>query len=357
MKKKICNVTAIILALTFMSAAIIACFVIVGKLDVSAAFVGRGNSMSLTGLLSEANTYDVEEINSGSKTVEYDLTETNGNTVMSAPQITVLTAGLGGTAAHWSNAYPLTKPNANGVNDTYFAYDEDSLIHQLYLKANGNANVYLAKMDYENYIMYLTLYDLININDFVTVDSVTKSKDEIMSDYTASCDYLTEITQINDVSKHIIIVFEPSNPEASNDSVYYEFNYMLSNVVYDVSLHNPNNALPKVNLIGHSRGGLTNMQYALDHPDLVASMVSMGTPYLGSEECYALGELILGSSPGLDDIINEDVYNSYLNRWNTNYDNLYGDINVTTIGSKTKIDFIDYILDEFIDCHIFLWTL
>ena len=56
---------------------------------------------------------------------------------------------------------------------------------------------------------------------------------------------------------------------------------MLSKIVYDVKELN-GGILPKVNLIGHSRGGLTNLQYALDHPDLVDSLISIGTPYFGT---------------------------------------------------------------------------
>ena len=57
---------------------------------------------------------------------------------------------------------------------------------------------------------------------------------------------------------------------------------MLSKIVYDVKFLN-GGELPKINLIGHSRGGLTNLQYALDHPDLVAGLYSMGTPYFGTD--------------------------------------------------------------------------
>lgn len=349
MKVRIQSLTAIILVFLFCSISSLAVIISLKTLETNAAFDGYSEEMTLVELLNASNTYNISNINSSKKTVSYNLDSKNNNSVMDTPQITVLTPGLGGTAAHWSNAYPLTETNAEGDEETYFAYDEDSIVNQLYMKAGGDANIYWAIMSDEYDIIDFTLYDIVNIDDFVTVENVTKPKSEIMGNYSNNDIYLTEITQIDDVSKPIIIVFEPDNPDGSNNSIYYQFNYMLSKIVYDVSLHNPNNALPKVNLIGHSRGGLTNMQYALDHPDLVASMVSAGTPYLGSEECQALGRAILGPSAGLNDINNLDLLDSYLQRWNTNYERLYSNINVTAIGSETKIDFIGNILDNTIE--------
>lgn len=56
---------------------------------------------------------------------------------------------------------------------------------------------------------------------------------------------------------------------------------MLSSILYKLK-DNYGGKIPKVNLVGHSRGGLTNLQYALDHPDIVENLISIGTPYFGS---------------------------------------------------------------------------
>ena len=84
-----------------------------------------------------------------------------------------------------------------------------------------------------------------------------------------------------DFSKNVIILFNALNPGYDNDYIYTQFNYMMSKVLIEAKNQN-GGKLPKVNLIGHSRGGLTNMQYALDHPDLVDNMYSFGTPYIGT---------------------------------------------------------------------------
>ena len=99
-------------------------------------------------------------------------------------------------------------------------------------------------------------------------------------------------------------------------------------------------------------GGLTNLQYALDHPDLVESIYSLGTPYLGTtmgsihEYFYSLG-LFRDDIPfplGEADIIDENTYNEYYNRWNNNYEELYKDINVLALGSYSDLDFLLYSL-------------
>ena len=325
--RKLVAICLMFIFVLFACAALITAF---NSLTANAAFAGYGAELSDEELYSNSNTYNVSDI--GDNEVTYNFNSPNGKTVMEEPQITVLTPGLGGTAAHWSNAYPDVHKNEKGEDVTYFAYSEDSIIHQLYMKAGGDAYVYWAKMyNAENF----NLYDIIKVDD-----------ETYKEDYEKYEDNLTEVVQIEDVSKPIIIVFESSNPVGGNDEVYYELNYMLSKVVYDVSLHNPGKALPKVNLIGHSRGGITNLQYALDHPDLVDKLISLGTPYLGSEESLAFGEMILGWSEGLEDINTLSLTDGYLERWNSNYEWLYSDIDVTAIGAISSILFISDMLGE-----------
>lgn len=325
MKVRTRKLVAICLMSIFALFACAALITALNSLTANAEFTGYGTKLSNEELYNNSNTYNVSTI--ADNKITYNLNTSNGKTVMEEPQITVLTPGLGGTAAHWSNNYPKVQPNYKNIDDTYFAYKEYSLIHQLYMKAGGDAYVYWAKM-HENEDAF-NLYDIINVDNEIYKTNYSKHEDD-----------LTEITRIDDVSKPIIIVFESSDPEGANDKVYYELNYMLSHIVYDVSLHNPNNALPKVNLIGHSRGGITNLQYALDHPDLVDKLISLGTPYLGSEESLAFGELILGKSEGLTDINTLSLTDGYLERWNTNYDRLYSDIDVTAIGAISSVMFV-----------------
>ena len=296
----------------------------IAKADTTGKFVGVSGSPNDNSLYSVTNTYNYLGNNNEGEDEDksiYDYFDTgvgkkNTNSVYSgAPQITVLTHGLGGGAFHWSN---------NGLN--VFAYDEDSLfmrIDEELSKNGGNgAHLYWAKM--------------ININSFYLYDLKTKPNDK-----NVYLDNVNTVTSINDISKHIVIVFEAtySARNGYNYQVYEEFNYMLSKIVYDVKCLN-GGYLPKINLIGHSRGGLTNLQYALDHPHMVASMFSIGTPFFGSDTAATSLGAKIAIGTGRLDIINREVFTHYYERWNNDYDRLYSGINTHALGGYSDSDFV-----------------
>lgn len=224
------------------------------------------------------------------------------------PQITVLTHGWGADATYWSSA--------DGLGVT-FAEDSDSLLYKLSEKVGG-AKIYRAQTWGGNYSdPKYTLYE----------------------------NYGETVANINSVSKHIIIVFDSSNSTKSHDTVYAEFQYMLNDIIARVKELNPGKQSPKVNLIGHSRGGITNLQYALDYPQNVDSMISIGTPYFGSAVAKAFGEALYGSSEGLSDICNESIYNGYYQRWTNGYESKYKDINSIAIGGVADIEYQCAVLD------------
>ena len=118
--------------------------------------------------------------------------------------------------------------------------------------------------------------------------------------------------------------------------------------MYQVKITN-GGVLPKLNLIGHSLGGLTNMQYALDHPQMIDSMYSFDTPYIGTTiaeldynyaDSSALELFNPEAAPGENDLANRDVYLKYLNRWNNNYDELYANIRVMALGGTTSLRYL-----------------
>lgn len=279
-------------------------------------FIGSVNYSSKASLYKATNTYAYNEPteNHDSTYIYYDLTSLENNPVMSGdPQITVLTHGLLGNASHWSN-------NGSGA----FAPDSSSLISQLdlqiYNKTGAHANIYWAKMVLHDSFKLYDLNDPSNIDD---------------GEYTAN----TSLQDIYGVTGHFIIIFEAYAPDASNYMVYEEFNYMLSMIVSDIKETN-GGILPKINLIGHSRGGLTNLEYALDHPDMVASVFSLGTPYFGSAPGKTeIGKTLAGDGGGLVDIVNSTIYENYYSRWIQNYQK-YSHINYHALGGYSDTDFI-----------------
>lgn len=298
-------------------------------------------------LYSETNTYNYKELkdvngnmmntidfnfNNNSR---YDMSKRNNNIVSNRkPMITVFTHGWDGHASDWSK-------NSNG-----FGYNQESLINKLI--NSQDSYLYVGSFydeNGDNSIYNHYNYKLIDI----TSDYILKNKIKLNDEkYTNS--YIT------DISKHIIIVFDGVHTGLGHDYIYTQFNYMLSNVVYQVKQLN-NGELPKINLIGHSRGGLTNLQYALDHPDMVYGLYSIGTPYLGTSIAEldinnlngALADSFGESGIGERDLANYDVYSKFYNRWNNNYSYLYSNINVIALGGITSIDYFLSYLTNLID--------
>ena len=79
--------------------------------------------------------------------------------------------------------------------------------------------------------------------------------------------------------------------------------------------------MPKINLIGHSRGGIINLLYALTHPQVVSNLISVGTPYGGTRWAKALDgfEYAFNSEyvSKYKDLYDERLLRAYMRKWNT----------------------------------------
>ncbi|MCL2370788.1 MAG: hypothetical protein FWC80_06140 [Firmicutes bacterium] len=156
---------------------------------------------------------------------------TNSFNVTHAPAITVLTHGLGGSAAHWSN---------NGTSS--FAFDNRSLIERLRRESGGN--VFWARMH--------------SSTNFRLHKVPTQSQ---LTTYSISLPTVSQLS-FYEISQHMIIVFEATdrfNGNARNGThqdKYNEFRTMLHTIVRDFA-YLTGGVYPRVNLIGHSRGGLS----------------------------------------------------------------------------------------------------
>ena len=334
-KKSVCIVIVLTVLMSVLTAGIIQ----------ASAFTGHEQITDVQRLFSEANTFDCTKIDKTTHPdryeVEYDMTARNGKQVMDKPQITVLTHGWGMGAGTWSNNYQhaisnLSNENSNGAdkpkdpkNSIPFSYDESSIISKLNNDYGGTTTYWAIMKDYSD-----TEFGLFDIS----------GNKQQFSQYIAEENY-TKIKQITDISKHIVVVFQANDAGKSHNNIYYQFNYIISNIVNDVKVLN-GGILPKLNLIAHSRGGITNMQYALDHPDLVASLISMGTPYFGSTTAKIAGAALFGSDNGLEDILNPELYYGYSNRWNTDYERLYKDINAVAIGGYSTLLFLNNVVEN-----------
>ncbi len=285
----------------------------------------------------ETNTIEFSRKDYTSLTFDYSLTNVNYET--DSAGITVITHGLGGDASGWSN-----QSHYGYTSNLEFIYDSNSVIEKLRKQTNGD--VYLAKFSskadfYLERLRDLSAEEEVAKEYYKNNNSLSSSILDSLK-YENSAEYLTCLPSID---KHIIIVFQAFDPGSNNNFIYDQFNTMLDKVLYDYKKLN-NDKLTRVNLISHSRGGITNLQYALDHPKLVNQMFSIATPFLGSKFGNSpVAQNIMQLNPndparGEHDILNEETYMSYQNRWNKYFDDLYSQIDFHTIGSYISLDFI-----------------
>lgn len=267
-------------------------------------------------LYNKTNTYEYNANYNANESRYYMNVKTGEVDQEQVPLLTVLTHGLNGDASNWSN---------DGTKD--FAYSDDSLVTRL------------AKLTDSN-VYWVRFYDDIG---FYVSNITSQVYDGIDGNFRGNYSSGATRPNINDITKHSIIVFQasPTIAKGKNDEVYTQFNYAISQIVHDIRVVN-NGELPRMNLIGHSRGGITNMQYALDHPDLVDSIYSLGTPYTGSTTASLdlewFNASLSGSKAASEDITSKAVYGKYMDRWNNGYlpgdieNDLYSHIDVMALG-------------------------
>lgn len=257
-------------------------------------------------------------------------TETN-------PTITVLTHGLGSHSYYWSNRYDYVP--AEPGEENHIVYNEYSLINKMYLKFNGQMSLYVVNGDITEIESEADIYDF---------DLVKYSHDDYLNDREGKT-----VSMLDDVSKHIVMVFNSDEPYRNNEKVYEEFHYVLDNIA--LQYKQLTGVLPRFNLVGHSRGGITNIMYATEHPYNVASIYSMGAPYNGSK----LGEidLLMDSmgyidadgvlKPGAASIMDKEGNKAIRDAWNQSVSNyLDANINVVAFGSITSISLVSAMISD-----------
>lgn len=257
-------------------------------------------------------------------------TETN-------PTITVLTHGLGSQSYYWSNRYDYVPDESEG--EEHIVYNEYSLINRLYQKLDGQMALYVARGDVTEIEGGADVYDF---------DLVKYTYADYQNDREGKT-----VPMLDDVSKHIVIVYNSKIKGYSNSDVYEEFHYILDNI--SLQYKRLTGVLPRFNLVGHSRGGITNIMYATEHPYNVASIYSMGAPYNGSK----LGEIDLlmdfmgyvgddgDLSPGAASIMDKEGNKAIRNAWNQTLSTYPdADINAVTFGSITSLSIVSAMVSD-----------
>jgi triacylglycerol lipase len=98
----------------------------------------------------------------------------------------------------------------------------------------------------------------------------------------------------SDLQSHGALVFVPNISSFQSDEGAHGRGEQLVAYIQQILVQT---GAPKVNLIGHSQGGLTARYAAAVAPDLVASVTTIGTPHRGSQVGDFV-EGVLGNDPG-----------------------------------------------------------
>lgn len=186
--------------------------------------------------------------------------------VMKCSNVSVLTHGMGGTAADWIAS--------DGTGKYYI--DQHTLPYQL-----------CHSLDRDGYRIPSITKQVDNYYVFTPGENGSLAKLVRNEGY----DYYVPEAVSNasgiDVSSQMVFIYDGDLIGTEEDGykdqeIYKDFKASLNKIIVGIGLKQ-HGYLPKINLIGHSRGGLINLLYAYNYPDLVNNLISLGTPYMGSD--------------------------------------------------------------------------
>ena len=193
-------------------------------------------------------------------------------TAVRLPNFTFLIPGFGTHERAWSNDLIYTPIGSNNPNCSTgtgdFCYNPDSVIAKIEEKTNSN--VFVAERDSDDDSRFhLWYYPEVKDNASNIVSYGEKQ----------------EIRNIQSIDpngqKHSIVVFSSSDPFQSNALEFDSFERIANRLCHDFNY--THHYIPKINLIGHSRGGLIAQEYANNYPYNVYSINTIATPFFGSE--------------------------------------------------------------------------
>ena len=257
--------------------------------------------------------------NSGHLSREQLHTQTLATSVRTdTPAITVIMHGLAGRAKDWSN-----DGNGNKGSITKFAQESDSIIEKM-RSSVPDIKLYRVKVD-----------DATNFNLYSEYD---EDKTENIHN------------NIDSFSSHIILVMDILHTKLKTiREIYDEFHNVLDKISYDYYIEK--GVLPRINLIGHSMGGLINMQYAIEHPKNVASLISLGTPYNGSSYDNPIVEMFgfndFKQQPCISGTCGHDYYFCNLSTRRNTWNNVYSQnrhIKFLALSGETSLSLIEHIV-------------
>jgi len=234
--------------------------------------------------------------------------------------VTVLTHGMGGFAIDWIRGYEGDEKQWAEDGKLYYV-DEFTLPYQLCHSSERYGDMGFPLTCAEgNYFVFneSSLWKMVpagqeNLFELKRIDAIA---DE-------------------DINKHIVLLYDGSmgfgNIPVTNEELLGSFKESLDVTLVNIA-KKQHDYLPSINLIGHSRGGIINLLYAIKYPKIVNNLISMGTSYIGSDfaDCYVKLLNMLGSkkAAAYSDMLNPEHINDY----SSDFNKVSNEINSLAIG-------------------------
>ncbi|MFA6843545.1 MAG: alpha/beta fold hydrolase [Bacilli bacterium] len=239
------------------------------------------------------------------------------NKIEDCSNITVLTHGLCSSYKDW---FPLYKNN-EVINPYFYSIENYSfpfILSDLVSKTEAE-----LKEKPKTSVYRFSPKENTNLPTETNVSQMIYSAD-MNAFYFKEIDCVQTI-DINE-SNIILVYYDQYESFFSNYDCFNRFELSLSNVlcqIYNAQIGN----LSKINLIGHSKGGITNLLFTMRHPNLVKNLISLGTPYVGSSwaeilQCWEKLQLYMEN-----DFEANTIYDDLLNHSHpTEYSDLFNEV-------------------------------
>ena len=272
--------------------------------------------------------------------------------------ITFITPGLGANIDTWG---------CNYEDENTIIFQNSSLVNYIFQR---NADVYVISIS--NLVKeYKSIED-------IRIATVDKEEPQVylehLKKYGTSYGSVKRLSHFDelDVNKPIVVLLSPLQlnsghnifDESEDSKAYDEIEALVNGFIYKYMCCQQETGItdvkyPKINMVGHSRGGILNMLYTINHPNIVDTLISIGTPYNGTNITDVLGctdflDLLLTSSSsdnqGMLDCLNSSIYEKIKEEWNK----LDKKPNLVAIGSSMSLNLIGDIfnslnIDDYVD--------
>ena len=254
--------------------------------------------------------------------------------------ITVLTPGMFGNKDHW---FPKIYNQTTGTYVPNYL-DTNSLVFKIINTQNFIMND-VPILSFKPHFTDNNIFDSVDIYQLQLNESNNLDFTLFNVDY-SDANYL--------LNKHIVLIYDGDRDiesnNASNDEVASYFCNCLDSVLAKLVIFHQGN-LPRINLVGQSRGGILNLYYAYKRKNIIDNFITIGTPYTGSltanlaTSFYELGEVFninFEDLHGYASLMCDDFmlygYDEFLNSLNSSYKVAIG-------GEMTPIVFCNELLD------------